>query len=104
MKTQFTKLSLTAPIIVFILTGCASTRLQVTYRDEGYSNKPLDKVLVLGIAADQDRRRIFEDQLAGDLKDAKVEAIQSYEVFPSGRNWTVTRSKPESRTWISMPL
>ena len=51
-----------------LLTGCAAnTSVSTTWYDEGSRGTRFDKVLVVAIAADADKRRSFEDVLARRL-------------------------------------
>ena len=64
--------------LALILSACASTILDMTWRDPTYAGRPFTKVLVVGSTDNPDNRRIFEDIVVGELKSRGVEAVASY--------------------------
>lgn len=66
-----------------IVSACASTTLDMTWRDPTYEGRPFGKVLVVGATDNADNRRIFEDILTGELKSRGVGAVASYTLIPS---------------------
>lgn len=64
--------------LALILSACASTTLDMTWRDPTYAGRPFTKVLVVGSTDNPDNRRIFEDVVVGELKSRGVEAVASY--------------------------
>jgi len=69
-------------ITVVVMLGCASTRLIDHWRDEGYSNVPLRKVLVIAIAENDRGRRMFEDAFVHALRASNAEAVAGYAFLP----------------------
>lgn len=67
------------------LLGCASTTMVHTWTDPAYSGPPMKKVMIIGVAASDANRRIFEDTFRGELAREKVDAISSYTVLPSSQ-------------------
>jgi hypothetical protein len=80
---QFTVLF--AGLLALGLVGCASTGMVHSWKDPNYSGGPMSKVLVIGVAASDANRRIFEDRFKMDLATEKVEAISSYTVLPASQ-------------------
>jgi hypothetical protein len=65
-----------------IVSACASTTLDMTWRDPTYEGRPFTKVLVVGSTDSSDNRRIFEDSLVSELKGRGVEAVASHTLIP----------------------
>jgi hypothetical protein len=70
--------------LVLILSGCAATTLEMTWRDPTYEGRPFAKVLVVGSTDHADTRRVFEDVLVGELRAGGVEAVASHTLIPGG--------------------
>lgn len=64
--------------LALILSACASTTLDMTWRDPTYAGRPFTKVLVVGSTDNPDNRRIFENIVVGELESRGVEAVASY--------------------------
>jgi len=82
MKT----LPLTAMLFVgvaLIFSACASTTLDMTWRDPTYEGRRFTKVMVIGSTDNPDNRRIFEEIVVGELKSRGVEAVASYTLIPN---------------------
>jgi hypothetical protein len=69
--------------VASIVSACASTTLDMTWRDPTYAGRPFANVLVVGATDNADNRRIFEDILVGELKSRGVGAVASYTLIPS---------------------
>jgi hypothetical protein len=69
--------------LALIVSACASTTLDMTWRDPTYEGRPFAKVLVVGATDNADNRRIFEDVLVSELKSRGVGAVASYTLIPS---------------------
>ena len=63
-------------------TSCATTTLDSVWKDPNYQGK-LDNVLVIGIARQENNRRLFEDRLVEQFKMSGKVAIASYTIIPS---------------------
>jgi hypothetical protein len=68
--------------LVLIFSACASTTLDMTWRDPTYAGQPFTKVLVIGSTDNPDNRRIFENIVVSELKNRGVEAVASYTLIP----------------------
>jgi hypothetical protein len=74
-------------VILLSLSGCATqTRLLNTWVDTEYGDKPVKRILVLGIAKEESIRRMYESQLTSELRQEGVDAISSFRVLPQGEN------------------
>lgn len=70
-------LALTALLLV---AGCASTTLQSTWSDPGYSRGPFKRVFVIGLSAKNvTARRVFEDVMAARLQAAGAQAVPAWQ-------------------------
>lgn len=72
---------LAAAVTVLLLTaaGCGSqTRIEKLYQDADAGRDQYRRLLVIGIAADPDQRRLIEDLLAANLAADNVAAIAGY--------------------------
>ncbi len=58
-----------------LLSACASTQIADSWSNPNYSNRALNKVLVLAVANDETKRFMFETDLANALKRSGVNAI-----------------------------
>jgi hypothetical protein len=70
------------PALVVVLSACASTSLDNTWKDPHYSGGPLSKVLVVGVSTQASVRRTFEDTFAQALTQQGVQAVASYTLIP----------------------
>jgi len=63
-----------------LLTACASTTLQSTWVDPGFTGGPVKKVFVIGLSArDVASRRGFEDIMVGKLQAAGAQAVPAWQ-------------------------
>ena len=72
-----------AVIFIFLATSCAGTKFLSVWRDSAYRGGILQKILIVGVSDKLSNRRIFEDELAGQLKSHGTEAISSATVIPT---------------------
>ena len=65
------------------LTSCASTRIVNQWRNSDYVASPrFQKVLVIGVSAQQSIRRTFEDEFVARLRERGASAEPSYRYIP----------------------
>jgi len=88
-KTRLTKL------VVFLVALCAAAACKTTttnfsqsYRNPGYGETVFKKVLVIGVAQDQDSRQAFEDALVSAITDEGGTAQASIGVLPHDEQLT----------------
>ena len=82
MTTRLLTMVLIAGVTA-ILSACASTTLDMTWRDPTYEGRPFGKVLVVGATDNADNRRIFEDVFVSELTSRGVAAVASHTLIPS---------------------
>jgi hypothetical protein len=76
-------------VVVFVgvlLNACASTKLSQTWVDESFKGKTVSNVLVIGIADDDSKRRLFESTFVQQLKAVGIAAVSSADVIPIPAN------------------
>ena len=62
--------------------GCASTTLQSTWMDPGYTGGPFKKFFVVGLSARAvTTRRVFEDIVVAKLQGAGAQAVPAWQFF-----------------------
>jgi hypothetical protein len=83
MKMAFRYVSAIVIGSVFFLAACAGTKFLSVWKDSAYSGGILQKILIVGVSDKLSNRRIFEDELAGQLKSHGTEAISSATVIPT---------------------
>lgn len=68
-----------ASLLLFLLTGCTSTKITSSWKAQNIEAKPYKKILVLGLIRDTDRslQEKMEAHLVGDLKDKGYNAVGS---------------------------
>lgn len=66
-------------LLVFLLTGCTSTKITSRWKAQNVEAKQYSKILVLGLIRDTDRslQEKMETHLVGDLKDKGYNAVGS---------------------------
>ncbi len=69
---------------VVIATGCATSRMQESYKNAQYKGGVIKSVLVLGVAKEFETRKAFEILFCRDLTKAGLKAEPSYKTLPKG--------------------
>ena len=67
-------------LLTIFLTSCSANRLVSSWTDASLQQCRLGKILVVGIAKDETKRRIFEDTFVSSLTQLDIPAIPSYTV------------------------
>lgn len=65
-------------ILASFTVGCSSTRLLSSWKAEGEVLEPLKKVMVAGLADNEENRRLLEDNFITAFKSIGVNAIASH--------------------------
>ncbi len=68
-------------LLTFLLLGCSSTKLVSTWKNPEIVLFDAYKVLVVGMAQDENTRIEFETRLVNRLEDNGVEAMRSLDLF-----------------------
>jgi len=77
--------------VTLIVSACAATTFDMTWRDPAFRGRPFAKLLVVGGTEDAANRRIYEDALVGALTRRGVDAVASHTLIP--RESDVRRDK-----------
>lgn len=88
MKPRKTN-SVAALLISILLISCSSTKPSL--KETFYSSaeiKPLKKVMIIGMAVDQDIRKQFENNFAASLKKNNLACTKSISMIPDYKNLT----------------
>lgn len=75
------------PLLILVISGCATSKITSTWKAPDASVKKYNKILVLGLINQNDRRmqEYMEDHLVGDLKELGYNAVSAYiEYGPKG--------------------
>jgi hypothetical protein len=72
-------------VVGFILLSCASsTQLIDIYADESFAGKELKKILVLGIAKEDWKKKVYENEFRTQLMNYNVKVLTAWQELPSG--------------------
>jgi hypothetical protein len=84
LNTLFRMSRILWPILAGVMAaGCgSSSQLVDVWRDPSYEGPGFSNVLVMAMMRDPVRRRLWEDQLAGELEKHGGRATPSYQLFP----------------------
>ena len=68
-----------------ILISCSpSTQLTDVYVDETFSGMEMKKILVLGLAKDEWKRKVYENEFRSQLLKRNVEVLTAWQELPKG--------------------
>lgn len=81
MKKTHLFLVAAAVLSAALLSGCASTRIIDSWRDEAYTGRPT-RMLVLAVAKERGPRSLMEEEFARQLKARGVEPFIGTVIFP----------------------
>lgn len=72
-------------IVGIILLSCtSSTQLTDIYVEDSFSGKELKKILVLGLAKDEWKRKVYENEFRSQLLAYDVEVLTAWQELPKG--------------------
>lgn len=69
--------------LILAMMGCASTQLVQSWHEPAVGDKPLEKILVLGVFENDLNRRLYEDGIVKALEKEKRLAITGYSLMPN---------------------
>jgi hypothetical protein len=82
MKRPLVALGMTIAVVAGI--SCATkTELSGIWKSDSSAIRPVDQMLVIGIAESDIKRRSFEDGFAAALEEYGVDAVPSYRILPN---------------------
>ncbi len=62
----------------------SSTQMTDVYVDESFAGKEFKKILVLGLAKDEWKRKVYENEFRSQLIDHKIEVLMAWQELPKG--------------------
>lgn len=68
---------------IFTLGGCSSSKLVQSWHEPAFQDKPLGKILVLGVFKNDLDRRLYEDSVVMALEKGKHQAVTGYSLMPN---------------------
>jgi hypothetical protein len=71
-----------ALLLIFLVSGCASSKITGEWKDPDLTNKKYTHILVIGVAKQPDRRKFYEDEFARQLARQGIMAIASHTIIP----------------------
>lgn len=72
-------------VIILILFACSSsTQLTDIFVDESFTGKEFKKILVLGLAKDEWKRKVYENEFRSQLLNYNVEILMAWQELPKG--------------------
>jgi hypothetical protein len=74
---------LLAAAVIAASSGCATVSLVDSWRDPGFTSRRYAKFLVVSVTGKVQRRQVFEDILAADLREQGVAAVASHTLTES---------------------
>ena len=82
-----------AVVVLLSAGGCSSLRVLETWNKPAMQGHRYQKILILGIARNENYRNMFEDIVAAELRRNQVSAVQSYTVIPELNPDKTTRAE-----------
>ena len=75
-----------AVLTLFLLSGCATTKLVQSWSDPAYKGEPLQSFMVVGVMKDDLQRRVYEDQFASRITSDDITAIPAYSLIDTDKD------------------
>lgn len=70
--------------ITLLISCSSSTQLTDIYVDETFSGKEFKKILVFGLAKDEWKRKVYENEFRSQLLKYNVEVLMAWQELPKG--------------------
>lgn len=71
-------------VLPLLLSCSSSTKLTDVFVDDSFSGKEFKKILVLGLAKDEWKRKVYENEFRSQLLNYKVEVLMAWQELPKG--------------------
>jgi hypothetical protein len=72
-------------LLVIVIYSCSpSTQMTDIYVDETFTGKRFNKILVLGLAKDEWKRKVYENEFRSQLLNHNVEVLMAWQELPKG--------------------
>ena len=73
---------------ILLLAACTSTTLTRQWKSATFSEKPIDSIMVLGVAKNSDVGQHFEDLFVDAFQKKGLTSVAAYKIIPEGRQLT----------------
>jgi len=93
MKQKIISATILALMILSLAACATSTSLTGLWKDGSFKEKPLDSIMVLGIAKNNDVGQRFEDLFVDAFQKKDLTAAAAYKIIPSNRQLTKENMK-----------
>jgi hypothetical protein len=85
MKVKYFMKIINHLLILFSVISCSpSTQLSNLYVDEAYKSLQIKKALVVGMAKEEWKRKVYENEFRQDLMKHDVEVLTAWQELPKG--------------------
>jgi hypothetical protein len=72
-------------LLIIVICSCSpSTEMTDIYVDETFTGKEFKKILVLGLAKDEWKRKVYENEFRSQLLTHNVEVLMAWQELPKG--------------------
>lgn len=85
---MFLKITIVAIISIVLISCSSSTQLTDIYIDESYTGKEIKKILVLGIAKEEWKKKVYENEFRSKLMKHNIEVLTAWQELPKGEKLT----------------
>jgi hypothetical protein len=82
MNTRMKLIGFCALLLLFLVSGCASSKITGEWKNPDLGIKKYTHILVIGAAKQPDRRKFYEDEFAKQLNRQGIMAIASHTIIP----------------------
>jgi len=80
------KITNLAILSIIIISCSSSTQLTDIYKDETFAGKEIKKVLVLGIAKEDWKKKVYENEFRSQLLKHNLEVLTAWQELPKGED------------------
>lgn len=74
-------------LTIIIISCSSSTQLTDVYIDETFAGKQFNKILVIGLAKVEWKRKVYENEFRSQLLDHNVEVLLGWQELPKGEEF-----------------
>lgn len=80
-------------LMILLLAACASTSLTRLWKDAAFNEKPLESIMVLGVAKKSEVSQRFEDLFVDAFQKKGITSVAAHEIIPESRQLTLENLK-----------
>jgi hypothetical protein len=75
-------------LMILLLAACTSTSLTRLWKDTAFNKKPLESIMVLGVAKKSEVSQRFEDLFVDAFQKKGITSVAAHKIIPQGRQLT----------------